>query len=291
MTARDTQYGNMLAVFTHKKIAAPFGGRYLGLCPRGEVVGYPTPNKAQGSPIKHRHLFPFRQRTMPNTFTPDELTALPAVLGRPRFERYLNHIRAGKAAPSRDFVSQALSLYHWNAQISGALLFPLHIMEITLRNGISNALEKVYGPSWPATPGFQQSIPVSAKESLTPLTTRYRSDTGKIISELPFFFWVGLLTSRHDQRVWTPYLSVDFPGVPSCRTVKETRAQMHDMADNIRRLRNRIAHHEPIFPRDIPDDYRQIRTLIAWRCPVTAAWLDRSQSVGALLRQRPESTP
>ncbi|AFK57097.1 hypothetical protein TMO_c0487 (plasmid) [Tistrella mobilis KA081020-065] len=55
----------------------------------------------------------------------------------------------------------------------------------------------------------------------------------------------------------------------------------------IRALRNRIAHHEPIFTRDTVADYEMVRELIAWRSPVAARWVNRKQGVLALISNRP----
>src|ERR1700683_2054834 len=58
-----------------------------------------------------------------------------------------------------DADSRALALYAWNARISAALLAPLHVCEVVIRNAVSDAVEKVYGPRWPWQIGFEQSLP------------------------------------------------------------------------------------------------------------------------------------
>src|SRR3546814_16415609 len=69
--------------------------------------------------------------------------------------------------------------------------------------------------------------------------------------------------------------------IPQCRAAAYADLQI------IRRLRNRIAHHEPIFMRNIADDYQRIHDMIAWRSQVAAAWMDRKQAVLALLAVKP----
>jgi len=49
------------------------------------------------------------------------------------------------AAVTGDEDPAALALYAWNAQVSAALLAPLHICEVVIRNSVSDALEMVYG--------------------------------------------------------------------------------------------------------------------------------------------------
>lgn len=48
----------------------------------------------------------------------------------------------------------ALLLYVWNAQVSGALLAPLHICEVVVRNAVSYVLSSVYGERWPWSQSF-----------------------------------------------------------------------------------------------------------------------------------------
>lgn len=60
---------------------------------------------------------------------------------------------------SGDDDSRALALYAWNAQVSAALLAPLHICEVVIRNAVADALEAVYGPRWPWETTFVLSLP------------------------------------------------------------------------------------------------------------------------------------
>lgn len=54
--------------------------------------------------------------------------------------------------------TKALDLYSWNALVSGALLMPLHICEVVVRNAVSEALEAVYGARWPWNTRFELSL-------------------------------------------------------------------------------------------------------------------------------------
>jgi hypothetical protein len=54
-----------------------------------------------------------------------------------------------------------------------------------------------------------------------------------------------------------------------------------------RKLRNRIAHHEPIFSRDIHEDHARVNELIAWRCQYTAGWVSSLEAVSAMLPLSP----
>ena len=66
------------------------------------------------------------------------------------YEQVKGITKAGLAPPLS--LERALELYAWNAQVSAAFLHPLHICEVVVRNGVSNVIEAVYGPTWPWCP-------------------------------------------------------------------------------------------------------------------------------------------
>jgi hypothetical protein len=185
--------------------------------------------------------------------------------------------------------SRALGLYAWNARISAALLAPLHICEVVIRNAVSDAVEKVYGPRWPWQIGFEQSLP-SPRTGYNPQrdlqnARSHAPTTGKAIPELKFVFWQKMFTSRHDQRLWEPYLRQILPNLGPSKTVSQLRQEIYDDLEQIRYLRNRIAHHEPVFARNLTNDLEKIVALIAFRSNETAAWMMQNQEASAILRE------
>ncbi|MFX7776723.1 hypothetical protein ABTJ98_22060, partial [Acinetobacter baumannii] len=73
-----------------------------------------------------------------------------------------------------------------------------------------------------------------------------QSTTGKVIAELRFVFWQKLFTGRHDVRLWLPHIAAAFPLAPAGNAAS-LRGRIYDDLEALRRLRNRLAHHEPIF--------------------------------------------
>ncbi|QDQ88948.1 hypothetical protein FMZ60_16090 [Alcaligenaceae bacterium SJ-26] len=73
----------------------------------------------------------------------DHRVPVPAVreaLSAARMETYERAVGGdGECNPA------ALRLYAWNADVSGALLPPLHVCEVVIRNVVSDALAAVYG--------------------------------------------------------------------------------------------------------------------------------------------------
>lgn len=190
----------------------------------------------------------------------------------------------------------ALDLYAWNAQVSAAFLAPLHICEVSVRNAISEAIEAQYGSNWHLSPGFEQSLPWShigynQKKDLQDVRKKLQSagmlTTGKLIPELKFVFWQKMLTGRHDPRLWNTYLTQIFPNLPSGQSISQSRQALYDDLEHIRKLRNRIAHHEPVFMRNLSDDFNRVSNLIGLRCSVTAAWMMQNQQASAFIAARP----
>jgi hypothetical protein len=177
----------------------------------------------------------------------------------------------------------ALDLYDWNAQISGAFMAPLHICEVVMRNAVSDALTGIYGPRWPWSPVFEASLP-SPAVGYNPRRDLQRNSaahptTGKVIPELKFVFWQKMFTSRYDTRLWAPHLLRVLPNLDATKTVPQLRADIYDDLEHVRLLRNRIAHHEPVFKRDLRGDLDKITDLIRFRCTTTANWMLASQWV------------
>jgi hypothetical protein len=175
--------------------------------------------------------------------------------------------------------------------VSAAFVVPLHICEIAVRNAAAEAVEKVHGADWPWSEGFRRSLPrpeegYNAASDLASVAKRHDS-AGKIVAELKFAFWEKLFTVGQDHRLWWPHFRDCFPGAPSQLAVPEARAQMFADLRVVRRLRNRIAHHEPIIGRDMGVEYARIRGLVSWRAASAAAWLDRLQGVAPLVAGRP----
>jgi hypothetical protein len=187
--------------------------------------------------------------------------------------------------------SAALELYAWNARVSAALLAPLHICEVVVRNSVADALETVYGARWPWSSVFELSLPApgigySPRKDLQGVR-KHQNSTGKVIPELKFVFWQKMFTSRHDSRVRNPHLMRILPGLDPAKPVGRLRHEIYDDLEEFRKLRNRIAHHEPIFTRNLLGDLQGIVDLIELRCKATAAWMMRNQQASAIIAERP----
>jgi hypothetical protein len=245
--------------------------------PRGEAFA----NKTQG---EQEQLYSIFNVLAMAGLSQAQVHAVFAALSQPRISRYLVACASDQA--------RALALYRWNAQASAAFMVPMHICEITLRNAIVGAIQDVYGVQW-YVPGsaFERSLP-KPNAGYSPARDLHRSrknqpSAGKVIPELKFMFWVSMLTARHDARLWRPYLAKHFPALPVGLSASAGRLLLHSRLDDIRKLRNRLAHHEPVFDRILVDEYEKIADVVRWVSPETMNWLSGFESVTRILRQRP----
>lgn len=212
--------------------------------------------------------------------------AVRAALSQARMATY--EVAAGVQAADDP---AALMLYAWNAEVSGALLPPLHVCEVVIRNAVADALEALYGPRWPWSLTFELSLP-DPKQGYSPRrdlqTARHAvHTTGKVIPELKFVFWQKMFTGRYDNRIWDHHLLRVMPNLDPSQRVATLRMAIYEDLERVRRLRNRIAHHEPIFTRALDVDYQTILALVRFRCAVTAAWLDSHQTATATIAAKP----
>jgi hypothetical protein len=218
----------------------------------------------------------------PFFYSQSVIKALERALSSERLSTYLAAAGGDQAA--------ALRLHVWNTRISAALYGPLQALEIIIRNAFHRELSVAYGPAWydntrlPLTPAARARV-ADAKEAVRragrPL------DPGRIVAELSFGFWERLLTHgppgrlNYEMALWRPALHRAFPNS------RRRRADVHKPLPGLRDLRNRIAHHEPIFSRDLAADYQTILDVISWMCTDTQAWVVHHSNVPTVLTGRP----
>ena len=214
--------------------------------------------------------------------TQAELDHLPDVISAPRFA---SHLQA-----RGNNCEAALALYRWNLEVSAAFMAPLHLCEIAVRNGVADAIAMVHGPNWPWTRGFIRSLPegsgYNAKHNLQDCALPRRT-LGQVIVDLKFIFWEKILAFRFQQSVWQHHFPTVFPGYDATFSVCDARATYQNDLKEVRLFRNRVAHHEPVFTRNLQDDLERISRLVRWRNPVAAAWLTKIETATPLIERQP----
>jgi hypothetical protein len=117
-----------------------------------------------------------------------------------------------------------------------------------LRNNIHNQLERRFNDkNWFENPEFIKIVTRFQIDKITEarnaiLREKKEISTGKIISELSFGFWTSLLDSKFEYSLWK---NIRF-AFPNCPKKIRKRKTMSKKFNGIRKLRNRIFHHEPI---------------------------------------------
>jgi hypothetical protein len=182
--------------------------------------------------------------TLKFTYTAEFLACIDRVISQERLSRYL--------AATKGDMGEALELYEHNIAISEALFGFLHGLEVAVRNSIHYTLRRDLGiPTWYEGGGALPWSATGETLSLTAVMADMVKDAkaklpptalpGKVIAELTFGFWPNILTKRFHSTLWVPSLHRAFPHATAPRN------KIHLRLEVIRRLRNRLAHHEPIL--------------------------------------------
>jgi hypothetical protein len=177
--------------------------------------------------------------------------------------------------------NDALVLYCWNTSLCQALYWPLHAFEIVLRNAMAEKIRDAHGSAWyddltlfstsrkiPAAKEIEQVE--KAKNKLDDAGKPYNHDNIVAVSTLGF--WHGLLKLEYETKLWTPFFE-------DLLEVAE-REEAWRKINQLKRLRNNVAHYEPIFvwpdkrKRQLYREYKMIVKIIRWICPETAAWVE-----------------
>ena len=184
----------------------------------------------------------------------------------------------------------AAQLYRWNSQVSAALFEVISTAEVGLRNVLDAALTRhivgkgdwIFNPELDAlkfNDGTKRKLQ-NARDHLD--STANAVTHSRLVAELHFGFWLYLLAKNYEATLWTPALRYAFPGLTPAR-----RSDVYRACSELRVIRNRIAHHEPLINRDVMDDYERVVTLIGWFSPELKEWVLQDSRVTELLALRP----
>lgn len=193
---------------------------------------------------------------------------------KPRLSKYLS-------ATSNNAL-QALRLYVLNTKVSAAVMADLHYIEVAMRNKFNRELVAKYGDDWFKAEEFlvlvdkrSQDILKKAQRDAAKHWPKGRElPPGKVIAELTFGFWLQLTDSRLEHTLWVPCLHKAFNPRKAPK-----RATFNQQLEKLRQLRNRVAHHEPIFHLDLLDAYLRICEVAKILCPTTALVMVQASTV------------
>lgn len=191
---------------------------------------------------------------------------LSDILSTDRFATYLGW--------AQNDIPLAERLYSYNVQLSADFYASLHMLEVALRNKADEALTTAYGNDWLDDPNvlqdkYQQDCVNKARSSLR--HDRKAATHSQMVAELNFGFWSSLF-GRSSNHLWAVLRPIfQFKGLK--------RTDIAEKLRDLRRLRNRIAHYEPILAQPIASLHQDILNLTSWMSVDAAAWITTHSSI------------
>ncbi|MEE2878745.1 MAG: hypothetical protein VX593_07050 [Pseudomonadota bacterium] len=194
------------------------------------------------------------------------------LISRERFTRYIQACNGDEA--------KAVALYCWNIRAAQSLYVYLQCWEIALRNRLNGFLCWKYGAAWPYDERrLIRNLTSNDKRRLEDTKRRQererrvtQASTSIVVADLSAGFWVSLLSQRYNVPfVWRHNLGRIFSQNQSM-----DREAAWSKNDVILRLRNRVAHHEPVYNLPLLDLYQDLQHLVGAMCPATRHFAEAS---------------
>jgi len=206
-------------------------------------------------------------------------------LSDPRFGTYLSATKGDEI--------EAIKLYQWNSKVSQSLYIYLQAWEVTLRNKVNEFLTWKYKETWPydhirAVRNFKSDDQRRLAETITRQERDRRIKpvaTSVIVADLSAGFWVSQISARYGVTYsWRYNIQRVFQHEPSL-----TQPDAWDICNDLLTLRNRVAHHEPLFHLPLQVRRDQLKRIVSAMCPATSAFAEATCNFSNVLGERPEA--
>lgn len=210
------------------------------------------------------------------------MAAFESAISPARLARYLPEAKQNKHL--------ALRLYVWNSRLCEAFYLPTQVAEVATRNAIHKPIVRRFGLSWFDSIAFKNILPPRLVAELEKIVTEERAARRATFSEdhvvagLSFGFWQNLMTQAYDNHLWANGVRNSFPHLPRA----EDRQTIYDALDQLRRFRNKIAHHYAIFDRGPRAELQNTTKIIGWICGDTRWLVDELTNVVRVLSRKPQ---
>lgn len=151
--------------------------------------------------------------------------------------------------PDENF-EQGFARYQWNLRLAEAMIPCLHYFEVCLRNRINAFISANFGEQWLLTKQPKLLSPEQL-HVLDEVIDRYQREKRShpqqddLVARMSFGFWISYFHKRFDPILWHRKQAMEkvFPDA----TNKISRPLIQSELRMIKDVRNRIAHHEPIW--------------------------------------------
>ena len=183
-------------------------------------------------------------------------------------------------------------MYFWNAQLSECLYVPLQAWEIALRNKLNTFLCWKYGQRWPFDEKGVRQLKENEKGKVLDAIKRQTErrgaagvSLGSVVADLSPGFWVALMSKRYAIPFrWGPHGNLQriFPHEP-----KIDQQEVGEICNRLLDLRNRVAHHEPVFHLPLDAYRKDIDRLLLAMCPASHAYANVACRFSTVWQARP----
>ncbi|MDQ0823817.1 hypothetical protein QFZ69_004763 [Arthrobacter sp. V1I7] len=216
--------------------------------------------------------------------------AVCSVLPTERFESYLVAMGGDQ--------EKALALYAWNTAVSAALWGVLGHAEVTVRHAIDTAMQGRHkylkrSGDWMDDPAGEFNDRTwydleDARESAAKNRERdgQQVTRGHIVAELSFGFWRFML-AKENEDIFGGAITRRFKHAP-LRTSAKDMDYLRTLVVPLYKLRNRIAHNEPIWNTSslVNRHYDALR-IISYVDPDLKLWVATNSRFDAVMEERP----
>lgn len=204
------------------------------------------------------------------------------LLSERRMETYI-------AAADGD-LDNAFALYAWNIDLATALQGATAMVEVVVRNIIDRTLTAWMSGKRRGDWFDLGILDEHAKADIATARARMRRSGGtidhdRVVAELSFGFWRFLTTRRYHASLWVPTLHKAFPHGDSDLRVRQR--QVACLLGKMTFIRNRAAHLEPMFHRNVERDVEDARMLMGWIDPQALAWFNDTLKLDDVLAAKP----
>lgn len=179
-------------------------------------------------------------------------------------------------------LGDAFELYVWNTVVASRFHGSLQAVEVGLRNACHRELSAYFHhPAW-----YQESAFLALDSELKGQVKSAKKAgpaPGDVVSHLYMFFWNKLFDPSLDPWLWNNVLRHVFTA-----TAPRSPGAILAELEKVRDLRNRIAHLEPIYSRNLVDDIERIQRVSSWVHPTLEEWVRKYDVLTSVLSSRPK---